>query len=312
MKIKITLLCCSFIFCLVGCSEFIEPSLSGAKVKLLAPADHLESNVYKQVFWWEKVNDASMYRLQIASPSFSVISKLVLDTLISSDKFFFEMSPGTYQWRVRVQNTGSQSSYVTRDIIIHSSSLGDQSVQVVGPANMLATSTNNIQFEWLSIFGATQYRLQIDNKNFADVQNLIADVITDKLSISKKVSTEGPYQFRVRAENLQQNSKWSQGSFIYDITPPKKVQLLFPTNKQVAALPVKLSWVDLPDAEKYELYVYKSDSTTLFSASYPQVVGGNSQNFIENVNETLVWKVRAVDKAGNKGAFSQYFSFSIQ
>jgi hypothetical protein len=311
MKIKINLLCCSFIFCLVGCSEFIEPSLSGAKVTLLDPADHLESNVYKQVFWWEKVNDTSKYRLQIASPSFSVVSKLVLDTLISSDKFSFDMSPGTYQWRVRVQNTGSQSSFVTSDIIIHLSSFADQSVQVVNPVTMLSTSTNNIQFEWLGVFGATQYRLQIDNKNFADAQNLITDVITDKLSISKKVSAEGTYNFRVRPENLQQNSKWSQESFIYDITPPEKVQLLYPANKQVAALPVKLSWLDLPDAEKYELYVYKIDSTTLFSASYPQVVGSNSQNFIENVNETLVWKVRALDKAGNKGAFGQYFSFSI-
>lgn len=67
------------LFCL-GCKEFIEPSIEKKKVELLAPADGTEGVQYSQTFWWEHVEDALKYRLQVVTPNFDRTARLLIDT----------------------------------------------------------------------------------------------------------------------------------------------------------------------------------------------------------------------------------------
>jgi hypothetical protein len=303
----------SFTFCL-SCKEFLEPSLEHRTMVLLAPSRNLETNNYQLIFWWETQKDALAYRLQVVSGDFNSIQKLILDTLVKPDKFTYTLDPGKYQWRVRAENGSSLSPYVTQGFTIYPSSLANQAVQLTSPTNNFYTSAPDISLEWLNLFGATQYRVQLDNQNFTDENKLVLNTTTSNLSFLKTLTSEGTYQYRVRAENATENSKWSiVRNFSYDGTAPTKVTLTAPLNNKTVAKPVQLTWSPIADAEKYELVVYKSDFSTVYSNVYPMLLITNSHTFnTGDSNEILGWKVRAIDKAGNKGSFSDLFSFTIQ
>ncbi len=314
MKKNINLLLGSVLLLLAGCSEFIEPSIEKREITILAPANKLETNSYQQTFWWNPMADALFYRLQIVEPKFDSVSKMVLDTLIKTEKFVYTMDPGKYEWRVRGENGSSASSYSTRSLEIFPSSLKEQSVQLTVPSNGLYFSKSDVRYEWLRLFGAKVYRLQVDNNNFLDENNMTLNVTTDNLGFLQTLSKEGTYQFRVRAENGTENSKWSNvRSFTYDATGPDRVLLSTPANKQTVSRPVRLTWSKLADAERYEISVYQSDEQTPYSKSYPQIVTSTEHVFdAGNVGETIAWRVRAFDKAGNAGNYSEIRTFTIQ
>lgn len=313
MKVLNYIVLVSAIFSM-SCTEFIEPSLHSKNIRLLAPADQLEINDYQLTFWWEKHEDVLNYRLQVVTGDFNSIQKLLLDTLLKSDKFIYTLDPGKYEWRVRAENGSSQTPFTARKFTIQPASLTNQIIQINSPTNNFATSNPDIQFEWLKLFGTTHYRLQVDQKNFVDENNLLLNITTNNLSFLKTIVNEGNYQFRVRGENGTENSKWSLiRNFSYDSTPPAQVVLTAPLNNKIVAKPVQLTWGSIADAEKYELVIYKSDLTTLYNSSYPMLLNTTTHTFnLGDMNEVLAWKVRAIDKTGNKGAFSSLFSFTIQ
>lgn len=132
---------------LAGCSEFIEPSIGLREIDLLAPANRLETNSYQQTFWWNPMADALYYRLQVVSPRFDSVSKVLLDTLISKDKFVYTLDPGRYEWRVRGENGSSASAYAVRSLVIYPSSLSDQVLQLSLPSNGLSVSKPQVRYE---------------------------------------------------------------------------------------------------------------------------------------------------------------------
>ena len=314
MKKNISVLMGSILFLLAGCSEFIEPSIENRKIEILAPANRLETNSYQQTFWWNPMADALFYRLQVVSPKFDSVSKLVLDTLITTEKFVYTMDPGKYEWRIRGENGSSVSNYSTRSLEIFQSSLTDQSVQLTVPSSGLYFSKPEIRYEWLKLFGASVYRLQVDNNNFLDEKNMTLNITTTNLGFLQTLTQEGTYQFRVRAENATESSKWSTvRTLSYDATGPERVILSTPLNKQTVSRPVRLVWNRIADAERYEVSVYKSDEQTAYNKSYPQTVTSTEHIFdAGEVGETIAWRIRAFDKAGNAGTYSEIRTFIIQ
>ncbi|MGM9475201.1 hypothetical protein ACS5PU_02180 [Pedobacter sp. GSP4] len=298
----------------MGCSEFIEPSISDRGIEVLAPANRLESNSYQQTFWWNPVADALYYRLQVVSPHFDSVARLVLDTLINKDKFTYTLDPGKYEWRVRAENGSSTGMYANRMLTIYPSTLSDQILQLSLPATGMAVSRPQVRFEWLKLFGAANYRLQVDRNNFQDEKNMDLNITTENLSFLHTLTAEGSYQFRVRAENPSQNSKWSTvRTIVFDTTGPEKPQLSTPLNKQAVTAPVRLVWNKISDAEKYEVWVYKSDGETPYSSAYPKSVTATEISFDGgNPGETVTWRVRGFDRAGNMGTFSEMRTFTVQ
>ena len=296
-----------------SCTEFFEPSLEDKKVVLTAPADQHESNKYNQTFWWEAVSETKAYRLQIATPSFDSIAEIVIDTLVKTTRFSFTLDPGKYQWRVRAENSASHSLYITRTITIHESSITTQTVQVIAPAAGLI-SNQDLLFKWNSLYGSSQYRLQIDINNFANESKLVFNSTTPNTEFSVSLSKDRTYQWRLRAETDSVNSKWTAiRSFTYDATPPEKVGLVSPSNNQVVSKPVTLSWSAVIGAKRYQLYIYKEDGATLYNSSFPANVNSTSYTFNDGeFNERIFWKVRAIDEAGNDGPFSDLRQFTIQ
>jgi hypothetical protein len=82
----------------------ISESLESKQIKLLAPADKLETSKSGQVFWWEPVSGATEYTLVVVSPSLLKLDQIVLDTAIAKTSFTKELEVGKYEWCVKASD----------------------------------------------------------------------------------------------------------------------------------------------------------------------------------------------------------------
>ena len=307
-------LCIVVVLCFSSCKDIIEPSIEKKQVVLNAPGDHYQSKNFAVTFWWNEVEDALQYRLQVVTPTFRSIGALIADTVVSGDKFILSMPPGDYQWRVQAVNGSSATSFSEPySFTVLSSSIKQQAVQLSAPAAGALTNKSSTTFSWNSLYGATRYRLQVDDADFADTTHLLYNKTTPGQEALFSLTKESKYQWRVRAENDTAASLWSAIRVIsYDHTPPAKVDLSSPANEKVVSLPVSLSWAAVSTASKYKLYLYKSDSTTLYN-TFPQQLTERSFSLGSGIpGDRVYWKVSAVDAAGNEGAASTMRNFLIQ
>jgi hypothetical protein len=300
---------------LSSCKEIIEPSLTKRNLVLNAPADGYESTKYQINFWWNEVEDALGYRLQVVSGTFEAPGGLVLDTLVQDYKFAGNLDPGEYEWRVRAENGSSQTTYsAVRRFTVLQSSIKEQSVRLAAPGEGFLTKQAAVSFRWGSLYGATKYHLQVDTNSFADESAVLYDKTIPGQQIGYTLPKDRQYQWRVRAENDTAQARWSAVSqFTYDKTPPGQVTLTSPANDQTASSPVVLQWKTVNGAFRYKLYVLKSDSTAAYTTDFPMLINSVSYTFAAtNPGERIYWKVAALDAAGNEGKASALRSFVLQ
>lgn len=297
-----------------SCSDVIESDLGKSGVTILAPANNAINPNYVQTFWWEYVDGASSYQLQIVKPTFDSVLVLVVDTTIQSNKFSISLLPGNYQWRIKAKNGSSETPYILRDLSVVVSSLSGQTLIVNSPANLIESNILTQNFAWQTLYGATRYRFQLDTLLFNDEIDLVYNNSISGTLLNYTFLNDGTYQWRVRAENDTANSLWSDIKTItIDRVSPSKVELLSPINNSTNAQPILLTWNSLSDANYYRLYVYKSDSTSLFNSSFPLKVNNTNSSFnLGSSTQKLYWQVSAVDKAGNEGEKSTKRSFIVQ
>lgn len=312
MNRRVILLLCVTSCLLFACSEIIEEPIDSKTVVLLAPQDQAHLDSYTPTFWWEAVEGALQYNIQIVSPDFNAANMLVVDSVINSNKFTISLKPGTYQWRVRAMNGSSATGFTTRSLTIDTSSLANQQVQLSSPANNSYTNNVTPVFKWQELFGATSYRFQVDTLSFAG-GSYIQDTLINQEFIQYSFTNESAFQWRVRAENDTAQSGWSTVYTVtYDATPPDSVTVTAPANGITIQQPVLLQWNAVASADRYKVYAYKSDTVTLFTA-FPVTTKNLSYSFTSGaVNEKVFWQVSAIDKAGNEGTRSSIRNFRIQ
>ena len=110
-KVFILVICCLNLIFISGCSIISESDIRDVPVILIAPSDGVITSVSGQTFCWNYVDEATNYNLQIVSPGFDYIEKLVLDTALTSNKFSMTLDQGVYEWRVNAYNSGYQTQY---------------------------------------------------------------------------------------------------------------------------------------------------------------------------------------------------------
>ncbi|QKJ31055.1 hypothetical protein HQ865_15265 [Mucilaginibacter mali] len=299
-----------------SCKDIIEPSLKDRSITPEAPANGYNSANYNVNFWWDEVDDALKYRLQVVSPKFDSVGTLVLDTVVKTNKFTINLNPGEYQWRVRAENGSSQTVYSTpKSFRILYSSIKQQQVKLGSPGNGLLTNQAGVAFQWGDVYGATKYHLQIDTNSFSDENTLVYNQVIPGQQFNFSFPKDQTYQWRVRAENDTAQALWSTISQItYDHTPPPKVVLSLPAKGQTVNSPVTLQWNSALTAAKYKLYVFKADSVTAYNATFPVLLSNTSYVFTPTSNPggTIYWKVSGIDAAGNEGPTSDIRSFVLQ
>lgn len=295
---------------LLGCEIFTEPDLTGKQVTIFSPPDGLETTISTQSFWWEHVEDAEQYNLQIVTPSFYYIERLFADTFITANKFLYTLLPGEYEWRVNALNFSSQTEYTVHKLIIDSTpDISHETIQLLLPVDKDTTNNTSITFAWELLYNADDYNFQLYYKGIKYLS-----VIWEFDTITKELDQgEGHYEWSVRGQNAFSNTAYSSRSLYIDTTSPNKPILLNPLNNeilpdtiinfhwdcgQISGSSIKDSLYIFGDQSMGQLLIAKYLSTPSYSDSL-----GPGEYY---------WRVRSIDAAGNKSDYSVLSHFTVK
>ena len=105
-----------------GCSEIFEDDISESSVTIISPVDNYVSNSTQLVLWWNEIDGADWYHIQVVSPSFDSVQCLHIDSNAIGENMTFSGSAGKYSWRIRPENSAYQGLYVYSSFEIDTSS----------------------------------------------------------------------------------------------------------------------------------------------------------------------------------------------
>ena len=292
-----------------GCTpDFIEKNISNQTIQLMAPANGVHTTTATQTFWWNQLTGAENYELEIVKGTFSYAQQLILDTTVTSNKFNYTLYPGSYQWRVRGMNAGTNTSFTTYSLTVDSTTnMSAQIVVLVSPSNNFYSTTLLNTFKWDSLPGATDYEIQVINQA---TSNIIVDTAV-KIATYTRSLVDGTYTWQVRAQNITSNSLYTSRTITIDTTHPTTPVLLTPVDSSTtASTHFTLTWTNgiLKGSPV-------SDSLYIYSNSALTIVIKDTLTSLTSYSDTLAagtyyWRVRSIDAAGNKSGYSTTFKFT--
>jgi hypothetical protein len=301
----------------ITCTEVFEPDISNDIVEIVIPADSTITTISNQTFWWNEVEDAFGYHLQIVKPDFNNIQQLVLDSNLTGTQFEYSLSPGTYQWRVKAFNDNYSTAYTTYTITIDSTSnLSGLQVVLKTPGNGIATNDSVLYFEWYPLYNATDYRFELKDNSGSPVINpqIIQDAFIEIPSVNVPVNiSDGTYTWSVQASNSISSTSTTTRTLMVDKIPPNFPVLLYPAdNATLTDTLITFSWDRgaISGTQQYDSLVIKSDTT--ISASVIAKKLTNPSYSDSTGTGTFFWRVKSFDEAGNTTSFTKYRVLNIQ
>ncbi len=300
---------CSAIFCLIipSCELIFETPLTGEHLELIMPADGIETDISSQTFWWDPVQESKGYNLQIVSPSFDTLLRLVIDTNVTSEKFEYSLYPGKFQWRVRAYNANTSTVYFTRDLtILNTYDLSNQTVVLKLPHVNFVTHDTTISFSWYPLNNATDYRFELKYESW-EGSYALNPILTDLNSVTIDLM-EGQYAWGVQGQNQNSSSIFSHRTFIVDKTDPATPILESPSDNTVST-DVELTFLwTRPDTTGSDimdsLYISRDSlfvDTDQMDGYY--LVDTELKSDLSELGRYF-WRVRSIDAAGNKSPYS--------
>ncbi len=294
-----------------GCQTFFEEDITDQKVLLLAPGNNIETDIATQTFWWNQIEGASNYRLQVVTPSFESVESVILDTLTEANRFTKALYPSGFQWRVRAENSGFITDWSERKLLVYSTSdLTRQSVNILSPGTI--TNNSSVRFEWDALYNAAKYTVIVYNSQWDGVVAVQPTSVTS--SFWSKSLEDGHYVWGVKAENADSETIYSQKSLTVDSTPPTVPALKNPVNKSSGTnSKVQFSWYSFDKTSGIAhdtLAIYTDKELTQLVKSV--VTNQQSAEISFNNRSTYYWTISSVDQAGNSQKSASSFSFTIQ
>ena len=299
-----------------ACDEIFERDITNDKIEVVAPKDGLVTTKTTLTFWWNELKDANSYRLQIVSTGFDTVLSIPVDTNLTTNKFEVSLNPGRYGWRVKAMNSATETSWFTQKLtILDVPNLSDQEVLLKSPKEQDVFGTGKIKFQWTKLPNATNYML-IVKTNTWDGSLAFPSPVTPNDTLTK-VLDEGKYVWGVRGFNENSQSKVQNKTFFVDLTAPDQPILQLPAKDSIiTGTSVTLNWQHQTDhlTTIYDsLYTSKDNSFTSANILDRIKVSTPSFNFSNTTYKGKVfWKVRSIDRAGNRSSFSETFSFTLQ
>lgn len=301
----------------ISCEDILEEDISNDTVQIVFPQNNatVSSNVVN--FQWNELDGADKYRIQV----FNSTSGIVVDSLVTQTNFSTPIEAGSYQWRVRGENSAYESNY-TFNInfsVIQTSDLTNQQVILSSPSNNLYTNASSLVLDWQDLANAATYSFELLNVTGGNL------IVTQQSGLTNSSVTlaagnlqqEAEYLWRVKAMNSSTNTVFSDRVFYIDRTLPNTPQLTTPTNNSSTAAnqTVSFSWTMASDSGTIQSpisYVIEFSNSSSFS-SVIQTTDVNTTSFQQTftVSGDYYWRVRAKDVAGNIGSNSNIFKFIV-
>ncbi|MEO8069044.1 MAG: hypothetical protein ABI599_15210 [Flavobacteriales bacterium] len=281
-----------------ACTEVFEEDLEGAGVVLLTPPPDHTTTANQIQFRWETVPHASNYRIQVASPSFVNPASFLTDSASANTSWTQTFSPGTYEWRVRGENSNSHTEYFTRAFTIESTEdLTGQVPLLVSPADNTVTSNTSVTFEWDTLPFTDDNRFQLREDD--QLGTVVQDLITPDNTITLSALTEGHFAWGVQATNtVPSSSAFAFRSITIDTTAPTApVQVTPASGATLTDGTFIFLWQGGQDA------LTNTSDSLLVKDAFSQLIrsiGGLDGSHADSLGTgTYTWSVKTVDAAGN-------------
>ncbi len=312
--LKINLLLLMITSLIFACDDFIEKELKNENVVLLAPANNLTTIQLTHTFWWDWIDGAETYNMQVVEGSFNSVTKFLLDTNITNNKFEYTLYPGSFQWRVKGLNNGSETNFTTFSFSIDSSlNISTQQIILSSPADNYITNSMNLTFIWNSLLNANDYLLEIHENTWTGIL-AFGPQVTSNTTLSTSLS-EGTFVWGVQGRNSTSNSSTSftTRTLTVDTTSPNIVTLVSPADNVILS-------------DIYNTYTWTQGANTgtalIDNISFYSDAGAN--NLLKSIQAVgtsqqdslgvgiYYWRVQSTDAAGNIGPNSLIRKVTIQ
>ena len=300
-------------FLFVNCEEVFEEDLSDKDIMVMSPPDNLESVNTSVQFWWQEIDDVVGYQLQIVSPSFNNIKRIVLDSTITLSTYTYTLYPDTFEWRIRAHNHSSETEFVTRKfIVLETPDLTEQFVEILSPSDGWATNNIDVLFKWKYLEYADDYKFEVRNDDWegASVINPLI-VVEDTIRMELE---EGSYAWGVQAQNEYSQSIVSIRTLTVDTTIPIPPVFVSPTvgdTLELSPTGIDLEWAHDTDIGSQiidSLWIMYPDEVTelLYFGSE------NTVNLLPQDTGIYQMWIVPVDAAGNIGISSDTVQFYVE
>jgi hypothetical protein len=316
MKNRIILISAFALLAFLACKkDFVVKDIKNDTVTVNAPANNLVTTTNKVTFWWEELDGAEKYNIQVVKPSFTSVISIIADTSLSGTKFDLTLQPGTYQWRIRATNNGGNTAWQTFNLKVDTTSnLNGLTVSTILPAGNFLTGSTRLNFSWNSLNTANNYQIVILNST----NGVVKDTTTTLTTYTYNFATQGAYSWKVRALNDFSISQYNTPlSFTIDLTAPSAPVLTSPTHNAIVTPTNNLVWnrVGAPDAKYDSIYVATDSAFTNViskTKTYLQTLSINGLTNSPPATSTIYWwRLRSVDSVGNRSVYSSQLKFKL-
>lgn len=203
-----------------SCDEIFEDDITNESITIISPANQATLLNPTQTFWWDEIEEALFYDMQIATPNFTDSPNLILDTTLVDNQVVFSIGSlekgQSYEWRVRGRNGSSETTFFTQSFFISNEiDLSTSQVLLTAPATndtLNVNSTSNA-FSWQAITGAEGYQIELSTQFVVpfDPNPITLIVPNTTLTDFSLLTNNTRYFWRVRATNaLPSESLYSE------------------------------------------------------------------------------------------------------
>ncbi|UZO80681.1 hypothetical protein NBT05_17280 [Aquimarina sp. ERC-38] len=296
-----------------SCDDIIEEDISDAVIIPEAPEDNAQIEGNTVQFRWNEVDGTPQYRLQVSN---TTTNSIILDSLLVNTRFDFAISPGTYRWRIRAENSAYQTPYSSENSfqIIESENLENQTIILSNPGDNIVLNTKPGQFSWEAITTATRYQFELFSiSNNQEVVVFVQDSLQNtSVNIDSPDTLEdATYKWQVRAKNNLGSSRYFSRTFIIDSKNPPVPTIVKPTVGQqfIRDQEVAFEWSfteEKPEGINTKIVsILEIASDMNFTNIIEQETASDTQfSYQFTDNGTYYWRIKGTDQANNTGEYN--------
>ncbi len=179
--------------------------------------------------------------------------------------------------------------------ILFEENITDEIVSIIAPTNNAVVENNTVNFSWETITGATKYRLQIAQPNFANAAQILEDTLITGANY-RTTLTPANYEWKIRAQNESSETEPTTTQFRVEESQDfsaREVILISPADAQInSATQVNLQWTAVTDATIYRIQILnesnvvvqeETTTSTSIQLTFPE---GNSSWQVRAENQT--------------------------
>lgn len=304
-----------FLVILSNCGDVLEDNISNDEVFLRAPGNGVTLDSATVTFWWDHVEGAIDYQIQVVSPSFDSAQYFIADSFLVENQVTFTLGVGEFEWAVRALNNGYETDFFTSSFTVSEAAVEDttdidisaETIVLNTPLDEASFVEGNIIFWWEEISDANTYDIQIARPNFATPEELVYDSALEVSTLTLSLLA-GEYEWRVRGVN--DDFETSYTTYSLTVTEPvaeenPTITLVSPvddyrTNEQS----VTFNWSFTEEVDFYVLRI--SGPTDLDFVTESEQL---SVSFDANSGD-YDWSVTGVNSTDNINYYSDTLNFS--